>query len=130
MEKILWIVAVGFVGAYVAKKRKLNPFFWFAVCFMLGLTALLGFIFLPFFLKKWKKKSPPVKEPAISLAFPLESLWYYLEEDDTQNGPMSFLKLQQMMQEGKIQENTYIWNENFSHWKLWKDVFPTSKQEG
>lgn len=125
MKNIIWAVATGFVGALVAKRRNLNPIFWFAICSMLGHIALLGFIFLPFFLKKSKKKEAArAPQFVISFDYPLESHWYHLDEKDHQNGPFSFLKLQQMMHEGKITEETYIWNDRFTEWKLWKSVFP------
>ena len=105
------------------KKRKLKHFFWFAVCSMLGLIALLGFIFLPFFLRKWgKKKQIEIKEA--DPLFPLETLWYYLDDSDTQHGPVSYARLLELREKGHIQENHYIWHESFSHWKKWTSVFP------
>ncbi len=124
MEQIfLCLIAMGFTGAYVAKKRKLNPVLWFFVCFFFGLIALITLIFLPLFLKK--KPVVPVKAPAPILPFAAETIWYYLDDEDRQNGPMSFLKLQEIKHKGILREDTYIWNETLSHWKQWKDMFPS-----
>ena len=126
MGNLLCLFALGFVGAYVAKKRKLNPFFWFAICSFFGLIPLLIFIFLPRVLKRQKEKSPPPVKVAPPLPFPAESIWYYLDEKELQKGPMSFLKLQEMQQKGQLSGDTYIWNETMTHWKQWKDVFPSN----
>lgn len=130
LEKILLILATGASGAYMAKKRGLNPFFWFGVCCMFGWIALLGFIFLPYLYKELTKKTPQVGKSSPPPFFPAESIWYYLDEKETQNGPMSFLKLQEIKQQGIVQGNSYIWNETFNNWKQWKDVFPAEQQEG
>jgi hypothetical protein len=116
---------MGFVGAYVAKKRKLNPFFWFGICAFFGLIPLLIFIFLPRVLKKQKAKTPPPVKALPPLPFPAETIWYYLDGKEQQMGPMSFVKLQEMKHSGELLEDTYIWNEIMTHWKQWKDVFPS-----
>jgi hypothetical protein len=123
MGNLLWIFARGLLGVYFAKKRKLNPFFWFGICAFFGLLPLLIFIFLPRILKRQKKKTPPIKVAA-PLPFPAESIWYYLDEKEQQTGPMSFIKLQEMKRDGKLLEDTYIWNEIMTHWRQWKNVFP------
>ncbi len=127
MEIFLRLVAMGFAGAYIAKKRKLNPFFWFMICSVLGLeglATLIIFIFLPFFLKKWKKKKIPLKKEILPPPFSLTTIWYYLDEEDKQVGPMSLVRLLELKQEGTIKETHYIWNESFNQWKLWESVFP------
>lgn len=124
MEKIFWILVTGFAGAFIAKKRKLNPFFWFFVCFMLGLVALIGFFLFPYLKKKAKKKES-TKVEILPPLFSPETIWYYLDTEEKQIGPMSFCKLQEMNVKGFLNNSTYIWNETFNHWKQWKDVFPT-----
>lgn len=124
MGNLLCFFAIGFAGAYVAKKRKLNPFFWFGICAFFGLIPLLIFIFLPQVLQKQKAKNRPPLKKAPPLPFPAETIWYYLDENEQQKGPMSFVKLQEMKLSGSVLEDTYIWNETFTHWRQWKDVFP------
>lgn len=129
MEKILWPLVVGFVGAYIAKKRKLNPFFWFAICFALGIVGLVGLFFLPYFKKSSRKQPydslPKAPKPPL---FSPETLWYYLDAAEAQAGPVSFLRLQELKQNGLIQENTYIWTDSFSDWKPWEEVFPQEEK--
>ncbi len=129
MEKFICIIAMGCAGAYIAKKRKLNPFLWFAVCSMLGLLAILTLIFLPFFMKKFKKKATLSKKAVSTPLFPLETIWYYLDEDEEQIGPMSFARLLEVKKDGIIKESNYIWHETFSHWKQWNSVFSVEKSE-
>jgi hypothetical protein len=130
MAILLYYIATGFAGAYIAKKRKLNPFFWFSVCFMLGLIGLISFLCLPYFLKKQKKILPttPVTIPPPP-AFPLDSIWYYLDQKEETIGPMSFARLLEIKHDGIINENHYIWNEDFDEWRMWGSVFPRDKPE-
>ncbi|MBX9923416.1 MAG: DUF4339 domain-containing protein [Rhabdochlamydiaceae bacterium] len=136
--RLLLILAMASCGAFLAKKRKLNPFFWFAICFCLGISALVFLFFLPKIQKilKKKKKNTTTEIPVIisaptpPLPFPIESLWYYLDEKETQKGPVSLRRLQQIWEEREIHNQTYVWTEEFHDWKKWEEIFPSRKQEG
>ena len=131
MNKILWILAIGCAGAYIAKKRKLNPLFWFFVCFMLGLTALIGLFFFPYFRRKIKKApltTAPAFEPKQAPRFSEDTLWYYLDNEEKQVGPFSLKRLEEMKGEGVLNNTTYIWNEAFERWKTWETVFFLDEQ--
>ena len=136
METFLCLLATGLAGAYAAKKRKLNPFFWFVICSVLGLVGLTSFILIHFLLpfslktwKKWKKKKIPLKKETLPPPFSLTTIWYYLDEEDKQVGPMSLVRLLEIKQEGIIKETHYIWNESFNQWKLWESVFSPTQYE-
>ncbi len=131
MDKIFWILAIGCAGAYIAKKRKLNPLFWFFVCFMLGLTALIGLFFFPYLRRKIKKaptSNPDTLKPKPTHYFPANTLWYYLDNEENQLGPFSLKKLEEMKEDGTLNNTTYIWNEAFDQWKMWDTVFFSETQ--
>lgn len=135
--RILLLVVMASFGAFIAKKRRLNPIFWFAICFCLGISALVFLIFLPKIQKILRrKKKEQVSQPATSIQAPppppfsLQTLWYYLDEQETQKGPVSLCRLQQIWLAGEIHDQTYVWMEELNHWKKWEEIFPSRKQEG
>ncbi len=137
MPPIAWLACLiyGSIGAFYAKQRSKNPFFWFTICFTLGLGALIAFILHPHIKKMFKKdqkevpkdvlKAPVIKTPTFSTFSP-DTIWYYLDKDDNQNGPMSLKKIQALQEENIIHSDIYIWTEAFSQWKQWKNIFPPS----
>jgi hypothetical protein len=127
LTKQQWIISLimGVTTLYYAKKQGKNPFLWFSIGFIFGLIGLCFLFFAPRRKKSspQNKNSPPIEvQPAP--AFPLNSLWYYLDKQEIQQGPMSFQKLQETHKEGIIDMETYIWNETLSDWKKWNDLFP------
>jgi hypothetical protein len=135
VTRLLLIVVMASCGAFLAKKRKLNPFFWFAICFCLGISALVFLLFLPKIQKILRRKkkeqappTPPIED--LSHSFALNTLWYYLDEEETQKGPVSLCRLQEIRKAGEIKNQTYIWTEEFLQWKKWEEIFPSRKQEG
>lgn len=45
-----------------------------------------------------------------------EKLWYYLDEERAQLGPMSFQALTQAVHQGLVTPSTYLWNEELDQW--------------
>ncbi len=136
--RLLLLLVMASCGAFIAKKRKLNPFFWFAICFSLGISALVVLLLLPKIQKilRRKKKATTSEIPAAPSellpdpAFSMQSLWYYLDHQETQKGPVSFRRLQEMRSSGEIYDETYVWTEELEHWKKWDEIFPSRRQEG
>lgn len=144
LENILTIsmwVLFGCSCAYFAKKQKRNRYVWFFVGLLLGIFGLLLLLMLPMlerFFKKEEKKQPstvvidmPIEEkkgPSLSTdpAF-ADILWYYLDENKAQVGPMSLQALERNWAEGKLQAATYVWNEKLSDWKTIGELFSIEK---
>ncbi len=137
---LLWI-SFGSACAYYARAQKRNPYIWFFLGLTFGLLGLLFLVLLPTF-KRWSsqsllKKRRVVEEQKLSATPTLESLiaptflekyWYYLDGERRQLGPMSFAALKKAWQEGKVVEDTYVWNEELSNWKVFKELFPLQKE--
>jgi len=110
---ICWTL-IGLATAYLAKKRGRNPYAWFFIGYFL---ALLG-LFLVLILPKVKEKKEPSKTPPVIT----DTLWYYLDKDHKQHGPVSQIWLDKEIAERRLDENTYVWNENLKDWEKVKDL--------
>jgi hypothetical protein len=120
---VSWTI-LGFISANIAKKRGRNPIFWFFMVILIGafaplLVSVLG--------SKAKRSSlePPIVERKAIPSFPpslCQKLWYYLDQEDKHQGPMSFPALKGLFEEGKIHLNTYIWNEEMENWKEIQEI--------
>ncbi len=114
--------------AHYARRRGRNPTTWFIAGALFGIFALITLFILPV-LKAADKKvvvelpSAP-KAPALTIISPLhtEKLWYYLDEQKKQFGPMSFDALNKAWNEGAVRERTFVWNEAMENWQHLKDV--------
>ena len=51
-----------------------------------------------------------------------ECLWYYLNKTGQQFGPISFQALINDWENNKIEEESYVWNEDLDDWKRFKEV--------
>jgi len=111
----------GAMAAFFAKSRQKNPYLWFGIGFMFGLIG----IFYLFYLTSKKKAAPqtPVRQPVVQLPPQGASkMWYYLDSENKQFGPMSYQALGNAKSEGKITPATYVWNEDFSEWKKLEEI--------
>lgn len=88
----------------MAKKRGRSEKAWFFLCFFFGLLGLA----VLFFLK-------PLKKEIVVEAVPEEEgprvLWYYLDGENKQIGPVSEGALKR-----NLEEAAYIWNETMDAW--------------
>ena len=111
---------MGAISAYYAKARGRNPWAWFFIGLLLGVFGIT----LLFILPRAKKKlveAAEVPPPAVAQPVPsphANKLWYYLDEQNNQFGPMSWNALQEAKKDGKISSNTYVWNEELPDWQL------------
>ena len=115
---------MGLLAAYIAKKKEKNPYGWFFCGFFFG---LLGVIFLYFLSPKKKEEKVVVAAPAPVDPF-ANTIWYYLDQDMNQTGPMSYPVLKKAWNDGVISNTTYIWNPDLEDWKQLEDILiePTS----
>lgn len=124
--KILILIysVLGFSSAYFANKEGRNPYLWFFLGIIFGVTSLVLLLFLSY--KKRRKKSLIVQEAISALNKQIKlsdsKFWYYLNREDKQIGPMSSTRLHGLFKDGTISKSTYIWNEEFEEWKFLKDT--------
>lgn len=108
----------GLLACYYANKRGRNPYPWFFIGFFLGLIGLLILFILPKIEKQEEKKSHTPKMPP-----PLpDTLWYYLDKDHKQHGPISQTWLSKEIAQNRLNKDTLVWNENLKDWKKVKDL--------
>lgn len=123
----------GGICAFYAKQRGRDPLNWFFIGIFLGVIGLILLFILP--VKKAPELAPqvdtlpvPTEEPVFPQNDFLSSskpplFWYYLDPENKQFGPMSFEGLQTAWKDGKVIDQTYIWNEEMSNWKHFGEVF-------
>lgn len=114
--QLILSLLTGSLAAYLAHRQKRNLYLWFAIGAFLGLLGVLAFLYFP-----KQKKSPVLDAPTAVLQGPTDKLWYYLDEQHQQQGPMSFSALARAWKEGKAKLETYVWHEELPEWKLLKE---------
>lgn len=124
MQTFLSIVlglVLGWGCGHYAKRRGRNPKTWFIAGLFFGVFALITLFILP--IRKIKALSPPKPAPLKAIS-PLhtEKLWYFLDEQKTQFGPMSLDALSRACHEGKVQGQTFVWNEAMENWQRFQEV--------
>lgn len=112
---------------HYARRRGRNPTRWFILGALFGIFALITLFILPIYkLKSNQVSEEPTspKAPELTALFPLhaEKLWYYLDEQKKQFGPMSFSALNKAWSDGEVRDLTFVWNEEMENWKHLKDV--------
>lgn len=110
---ILTYSLIGLISAYVAKKKGRNPYLWFSLGVFFGVLALI----VMYLISSKSSKKSLIQKPAIPAPILDSKLWYYLNQDE-QVGPISLNKLSNLLKEGKINLNTYVWNEELDAWKF------------
>lgn len=110
--------------AHFAKKRGRNPLYWFIWGALFGIFALAALFFFP--VRRVVRAEPvaiPV-EPLLQVIEPehADKLWYYLDAEKKQCGPMSFHALTRAWTEGKVRVESWVWNDSLDDWKRLESV--------
>jgi hypothetical protein len=113
-------------SAYFAKKSSRNPYLWFGLALLFGIWSLVALLILSFKKKETGKKATPPKNNPHPLLKD-SKFWYYLTHENKEVGPMSLCKLHSLYLEGKVSENSYVWNEELANWQTLKTTVPFSR---
>lgn len=129
------LLTIGAIASRFARHKGRNPRAWFILGFLFGLLGLLVLFLLPPVKQKARAQmlpqtpvspspSPFVKKILIEALDSNHSdkLWYYLDENQKQLGPMSLQALSDAWTQGKVRTNTFVWNENLSDWQSFDQV--------
>jgi hypothetical protein len=133
------MILTGLSAAYLALRQGKPPVLWATIACIL--TAYAPAVLIVLFLIGFTLKKPPSlrkkknKDSIVTLnVTPTEdlsskkehtnSIWYFLDEKRHTVGPMSFSVLHQKWKDGKIFQETLLWNESLKTWTSFKDLFP------
>jgi hypothetical protein len=131
MMQTILSIALGLVLAWscshYAKQRGRNPVIWFFAGALFGILALITLFILPprkAINKQVSDEPTAPKAPLLTTISPLhvDKIWYYLDQQKKQLGPMSFDALNKAWNEGVVGEQTFVWNEAMENWQYFKDV--------
>lgn len=132
---ILLLIIATFT-AYYARRKGRNPLIWFVVGVLLGIFAPLILLFFPSVKRgsesvdngtpSMKVSQPdsshrppqaPSEEPELKRREEEEKLWYYLDQNHQQIGPVSIVALRELWNRGKLELNSYVWSEGMEQWE-------------
>lgn len=135
MVSLFMFFLMGAITSYYAHVKGKNMLLWFLLGGLFGVFALIALYFLP---SEEDKSIDPVytsnssiqdQQPTQS-ALPLENdrLWYYLDRNHQQYGPVSLIALKDLWDTGTLDVNSYVWTEGMENWdKL--DNLPQLKEK-
>jgi|ERR1700722_7469427 len=122
---ILLSLMLGWGCSQLARQRGRSPLYWLIAGALFGIFALIVLFLLPMRKRQAPSIAIPVQTiPKFAILSPShqEKLWYFLDEQRAQVGPMSFDALGKARNEGKVGENTYVWNEAMENWQRFQEV--------
>jgi len=109
------LLILGAMTAVFAERRGRDPWIWFFVGMLLGLLGLLLLFILPPAVKT-KDEKPPTTQPEPQQTLP-EKLWYYLDQQHAQHGPVPLSQLKDLMAKNELSAASYVWSEGMETWK-------------
>lgn len=136
---ILFLISTvfAFLCAYYAEKKARNPIIWFILGFLFSFYALVVLFFLSS-IKNEEEKQPTMTilppDPDLKdkeTIYPLSTfekykeenqLWFYLDEDHQQTGPVSLIALRDLWNRGLLLINQYVWSEGMTKWEKIQDL--------
>lgn len=121
-------VLMAFICASIAEKKGRNTTAWFFWGLMFSFLALIVLFFLPSLNDETAGAIGPNEDAQaasdvdILSKFPEPSeveqkLWYYLDTDYQQMGPVSTIALKQLWDTGLLDVNSLVWSEGMEEWK-------------
>ncbi|MDP1880156.1 MAG: DUF4339 domain-containing protein [Parachlamydiaceae bacterium] len=132
-----FLLLVAFGTAYYAYRINRNPFLWFFIGALIGIFAPLVLYFVSVYsndpkVENEEKSSaisttpeplviPPKPETAIGV-LEENKLWYYLDADHQQMGPISIIGLRELWNTGKLDLKSYVWSSGMKEWKRVEDL--------
>jgi glycerol uptake facilitator-like aquaporin len=115
----LFLVIIGSFCAYTAQQKGRDYLTWFFIGIIFGLFGLIAILIMP---PVHKEKGA---EPADSGKPPpqfKDKLWFYLDIDRNQIGPISFGDLIAAWTGKSINRESYIWSEGMDNWMKVQDL--------
>lgn len=115
---VLFWVFIGFLTSKLAKKRGRNPNAWFCIGLFLGLLGLLLLFILPAPHARKRKNQKPYIPPQLKRESDAWiKMWYYLDLNHKQKGPIEFPDLINHLKNKTIKDESFVWGEGMDEWK-------------
>jgi hypothetical protein len=125
-----FILLTAFAAAYFAKLKGRDPILWFVIGFLFTIPALILLYLLPD--SNESDVTMTVSEPDPSLTpsptkvierLPDENkLWYYLDQEHEQMGPVSVVALRDLWNTGLLEPGSLVWTEGMSKWETIEEL--------
>lgn len=127
---ILLLIIASFT-AYYANRKGRNPLLWFIIGVLLGIFAPLILLFLSS-VKPVDSDIPTMSvsnpdpsldqdqaPPQVNLQSSEEEnkLWYYLDQNHQQIGPVSIIALRELWNRGQLEITSYVWSDGMEQWQ-------------
>lgn len=125
---IILNIMIAFMTSRLAERRGRNPANWFLYGILFGLFATATLFILspltpqekPSRVRKIAEKEAP---PSNLSNCPFEEKdWFYLNDEGQQVGPLSFMALRKVWNDGTLDQTTYVWSEGMLEWHAVEDV--------
>ncbi len=124
----IFLLIIASLTAYYADKKGRNSTAWFILGLLFSVFATLILFFLPSLKPENTEASigfPSVTPPKSSIPIPpkqltspeANKLWYYLDQNHQQYGPVSLIALKDLWDTGQLELNSYIWSEGMPQWE-------------
>lgn len=128
------LLIIASLTAYYANRKGRNPLLWFIIGVLLGIFAPLILLFFsavksePADVARGLKISPPdssrqqlsdsqLKSDDLKLQEEENKLWYYLDQNHQQIGPVSVIALRELWNRGLLELNNYVWSDGMEQWE-------------
>lgn len=124
---ILFWLAMGAATAYFANQRGRDPLAWFMLGMLLGFFGLLLLFVLPPLAQEEELQEAeygmltPESASQENHDYMLKD-WFYFDEERKQHGPIRFEEMKRLREEGKVNEETFVWAEGLDDWKQVQDL--------
>lgn len=129
-----FLFIISALTSYYALQKGRNPVIWFVISLLIGFLAPVILYFLP---SVTDQDNPPNEMPGkgeipaysgqlqvvSSEELPSsEKLWYYLDENHRQYGPVSIIALKNLFDTAKLGLHSYVWSEGMEKWEQVGDL--------
>ena len=123
---LVGLILIATFTAYFANQKGRNPFTWFGLGFFFGIFGLIILYFLPNLhstgpAMALSKPAPSLNPPApiieIERTADEDKLWYYLDKDHAQMGPVSVIALRDLWNRGLLNSESLVWSEGMDEWQ-------------
>lgn len=129
LPSFILLLMIAGLTAYYANTKGRNPLLWFIIGILLGIFAPILLFFFPQAKQEGDYPTMSVSNPDPSLEVKTppkfleekkgqeDQLWFYLDENHQQMGPVSIIALRELWNRGSLDLNRYVWTEGMEKWE-------------